>query len=83
MCEEISMSFYVDYGIHIYFGNNCEVNMNCIFLGDNIIRIGNNVLIAPNVQIYTAFHPTNAAARFGNPKEMVPLSFEKHKQHQL
>ena len=39
--------------------------MNCTFLDDNRIVIGDNVLIAPNVQIYTAFHPTNAAERFG------------------
>lgn len=43
--------------------------MNCTFLDDNIIRIGNNALIAPNVQIYTAFHPTNAIDRFGEAKE--------------
>lgn len=42
--------------------------MNCTFLDDNKIVIGNNALIAPNVQIYTAFHPTNARERFGEPK---------------
>ncbi|HJC65991.1 MAG TPA: hypothetical protein H9931_04630 [Candidatus Enterocloster excrementigallinarum] len=41
----ITPPFYVDYGHNIYFGNNCEVNMNCTFLDDNIIRIGNNVWI--------------------------------------
>ena len=61
----ITAPFYVDYGNNIYFGNNCEVNMNCTFLDDNRIVIGDNALIAPNVQIYTAFHPTNTADRFG------------------
>ena len=28
----ITAPFYVDYGNNIYFGNNCEVNMNCTFL---------------------------------------------------
>lgn len=65
----IAAPFYVDYGNNIYFGNNCEVNMNCTFLDDNEIIIGDNALIAPNVQIYTAFHPTNAADRFGKTKE--------------
>ncbi|MGO0883004.1 sugar O-acetyltransferase [Clostridioides difficile] len=60
----ITAPFYVDYGNNIYFGNNCEVNMNCTFLDDNEIIIGDNALIAPNVQIYTAFHPTNAKDRF-------------------
>ena len=65
----ITAPFYVDYGNNIYFGNNCEVNMNCTFLDDNQIVIGDNALIAPNVQIYTAFHPANAAERFGVVKE--------------
>ncbi len=66
-----------NYGNNIYFGNNCEVNMNCTFLDDNIIRIGDNALIAPNVQIYTAFHPTNAADRFGASKEDGSFEFCK------
>lgn len=73
----ITPPFYVDYGIHIYFGNNCEVNMNCTFLDDNRIVIGDNALIAPNVQIYTAFHPTNARDRFGAPKADGSFEFCK------
>ncbi len=60
----ITAPFYVDYGKNIYFGDHCEVNMNCTFLDDNRIEIGDHALIAPNVQIYTAFHPTNADQRF-------------------
>ena len=73
----ITAPFYVDYGSNIYFGNNCEVNMNCTFLDDNRIVIGDNALIAPNVQIYTAFHPTNAADRFGGPKADGSFAFCK------
>ena len=51
--------------------------MNCTFLDDNIIRIGDNALIAPNVQIYTAFHPTNAGERFSEPKEDGSFEFCK------
>lgn len=73
----ITPPFYVDYGNNIYFGNNCEVNMNCIFLDDNKIIIGDNTIIAPNVQIYTAFHPINAKDRFGIPKEDGSFEFCK------
>lgn len=73
----ITAPFFVDYGNNIYFGNHCEVNMNCTFLDDNIIRIGDHALIAPNVQIYTAFHPTNASDRFGEPKEDGSFAFCK------
>lgn len=59
----ITPPFFVDYGKNIYFGDNCEVNMNCTFLDDNIIKIGDNALIAPDVRIYTAFHPLSAAER--------------------
>nr|WP_215713255.1 sugar O-acetyltransferase [Akkermansia glycaniphila] len=61
----ITAPFYVDYGENIHLGDHCEINMNCTFLDCNRIEIGDHALIAPNVQIYTAFHPTNAADRFG------------------
>lgn len=61
----ITPPFFVDYGCNIYLGDNCEINMNCVFLDDNRVVIGKNALIAPCVQIYTAFHPLNAAERFG------------------
>lgn len=73
----ITPPFYVDYGNNIFFGNNCEVNMNCTFLDDNKIIIGDNALIAPNVQIYTAFHPANARERFGEGKEDGSFEFCK------
>lgn len=73
----ITAPFSVDYGKNIYFGNNCEVNMNCTFLDDNKIIIGDNALISPNVQIYTAFHPINAKERFGEPKEDRSFKFCK------
>ncbi len=50
-------SFICDYGCNIHVGNNVSINMNCTFVDCNKITIGNNVLIASNVQIYTAAHP--------------------------
>ncbi|MEG1050212.1 MAG: sugar O-acetyltransferase, partial [Oscillospiraceae bacterium] len=73
----ITPPFFVDYGNNIFFGDNCEVNMNCTFLDDNKIIIGDNALIAPNVQIYTAFHPTNAADRFGKATKDRSFAFCK------
>ncbi|WP_029901978.1 sugar O-acetyltransferase [Prevotella sp. 10(H)] len=55
--------FICDYGRNIYMGNNVSVNMNCTFVDCNKITIGNNVLIASNVQIYTAAHPTELTER--------------------
>jgi len=45
------------------FGNNVSVNMNCTFVDCNKINIGNNVLIASNVQLYTAAHPVELSER--------------------
>ncbi len=51
--------------------------MNCTFLDDNRIVIGDNALLVPNVQIYTAYHPTNAADRFGWDRSGGSFSFCK------
>ena len=61
---QITAPFYVDYGAFICIGENTEINMNCVFLDCNYIRIGNNTLIAPGVHIYTVFHPVRAQERF-------------------
>ncbi len=60
---QITAPFYVDYGKFIFLGNNCEINMNCVFLDCNRITIGDNVLVAPGVHIYTVFHPLKAEDR--------------------
>lgn len=49
--------FICDYGRNIHIGNNVSINMNCTLVDCNKITIGNNVLLASNVQIYTATHP--------------------------
>lgn len=59
----IANPFICDYGCNIYIGNNVSVNMNCTFVDCNKITIGNNVLIASNVQIYTAAHPIDLEER--------------------
>jgi maltose O-acetyltransferase len=59
----VGSPFICDYGCNIYFGNNVSINMNCTFVDCNKITIGNNVLIASNVQIYTATHPIELKER--------------------
>jgi maltose O-acetyltransferase len=53
----IESPFFCDYGANINIGDNCFVNYNCVFIDNNRITIGNNVLIGPAVQLYTAGHP--------------------------
>lgn len=59
----VDIDFHCEYGKHIHIGNKVVINMNCTFVDNNIIEIGNNVLIASNVQIYTATHSTNVHER--------------------
>jgi acetyltransferase-like isoleucine patch superfamily enzyme len=59
----IGSPFICDYGRNIHVGDNVSVNMNCTFVDCNTITVGNNVLIASNVQIYTATHPVELADR--------------------
>lgn len=53
----VGTPFICDYGRNIHIGDNVSINMNCTLVDCNRITIGNNVLIASNVQIYTAAHP--------------------------
>jgi len=59
----ITAPFLVDYGENIHIGNNVEINMNCVFLDCNKIKIGNNCGIGPGVHIYTVFHPLKSSER--------------------
>ena len=78
MNTQITAPFYIDYGKFIILGNNCEINMNCVFLDCNYITIGDNALIAPGVHIYTVFHPINAKERFNvNKNEGFPFAISK------
>ena len=65
----ISGPFFVDYGENIHIGNNCEINMNCVFLDCNKITIGDNSGIGPAVQIYAVGHPIKASERLSESKD--------------
>ena len=59
----LTQPFYCDYGTHIYLGENFMCNYNCTILDVGKVEIGDNVMFAPNVSIYTAGHPVHPAAR--------------------
>ena len=59
----VDIDFHCEYGKNIFVGSNVIINMNCTFVDNNIIEIGNDVLIASNVQIYTATHSTRYVER--------------------
>jgi maltose O-acetyltransferase len=55
--------FYCVYGRNIYLGDSVFLNVLCTILDCNEVRIGNHVMIGPQVQIYTAAHDLVAASR--------------------
>lgn len=59
----IEAPFHCDYGIHIEVGENFYANFNCVILDVARVIIGNNVMLAPNVAIYTASHPLHWQSR--------------------
>ena len=68
----IEPPFYCDYGANIKLGKQVFMNFGCCILDVCEVKMGNNVMLGPNVQIYTATHPLEAKARnsgreFGKP----------------
>lgn len=68
----INPPFFCDYGANIHVGENFYANVNCTILDVCEVHIGDNVLLAPGVQIYTAAHPVAlvprvAGVEFGKP----------------
>lgn len=59
----IESPFACDYGYNIEVGENFFANVNLVILDGAKVRIGDNAFIAPNVGIYTAGHPLDAAQR--------------------
>ncbi len=70
----IEPPFYCDYGYNIKLGNKVFMNYNCCILDVMEVTIGNNVMLAPNVQIYTATHPLEAKARNSGREFAKPIS---------
>ncbi|WP_101913305.1 sugar O-acetyltransferase [Megasphaera vaginalis (ex Bordigoni et al. 2020)] len=68
----IAPPFYCDYGYTIHIGDGFAANYGCVIIDVAAVTIGNNVLLGPQVGIYTAGHPLAAAVRrrgleFGRP----------------
>lgn len=70
----IEQPFYCDYGYNIHIGDNVYVNVGCTILDAAEVRIGDNVLLAPNVGIYTAGHPEDVARRSAAMEYAYPVT---------
>lgn len=70
---EIVPPFHCDYGANIYVGDNFYMNFGCVILDCNLVEIGDNVLCAPYVQIYTAYHPIEPEIRLTQKELASPV----------
>ncbi|MEU4479835.1 sugar O-acetyltransferase [Micromonospora sp. NPDC023966] len=66
--------FHCDYGHQIHLGPRTFVNFNAVFLDVARITIGADVQIGPNVQLLTATHPVEAAARRAKWEAAQPIT---------
>ncbi len=60
---EIEPPFRCDYGFNISVGHKFYANFGVVMLDCALITIGDNVLLGPNVQIYTPHHPLEPEIR--------------------
>ncbi|MFD1392924.1 sugar O-acetyltransferase [Lacticaseibacillus jixianensis] len=71
----VGTPFLCDYARNIHLGNKVSINMGCSLMDSASIRIDDETMIAPNVQIYTGTHPVALAERLN------PEWADDHTQH--
>lgn len=59
----IEPSFRCDYGCNIHVGKNFYANFDCVILDVASVTIGDDVMLGPHVDIYTATHPIDPDIR--------------------
>ena len=69
----IEPPFYCDYGYNIEFGDNFYANFNLTILDSAKVIIGDNVMIGPNVGLFTSTHPINPELRIAGVKFARPI----------
>ena len=65
--------FACDYGTNIRLGQRAFINYNCVFLDCAPIEIGDDLQMAPAVQLYTALHPLDAETRRSGLESARPI----------
>lgn len=65
---------HFDYGFNISVGKNFYANFNAVLLDVCPITIGDNCMLAPNVQILTASHPLNPVKRNSGLEDGKPVT---------
>ncbi len=72
----IEPPFRCDYGFNVSIGKRFYANYNLVLLDSAEIIIGDNVMIAPNVSIYTVNHPLHYLDRNKYLEKAKPVKIE-------
>lgn len=68
--------FYVDFGSNISVGDNFFANYNCTILDTAKVKIGNNVMLGPAVNLLTPTHPLHHQWRNTGLEYSRPITIE-------
>ncbi|WP_422778319.1 sugar O-acetyltransferase [Plantibacter sp. Mn2098] len=72
----VESPFSASYGSNTHVGDHFYANFNLVLVDDVEIRIGDRVMIAPNVTITTTGHPIDPVARRGGAQFSAPVIVE-------
>lgn len=70
----VEQTLRCDYGTNISVGRGFYANYNLTILDIAPVTIGDNVMIAPNVSIYTAGHPVHPESRNSGYEYGIPVT---------
>lgn len=72
----LSSPFNAGFGSNVHIGDDFYGNVNLTFVDDVEIRIGDGVMIAPNVTLTTTGHPVHPARRIDFARFSEPIVIE-------
>ncbi|NOD63071.1 sugar O-acetyltransferase [Ruegeria sp. HKCCD6109] len=70
--------FHCAYGMNIHLGDRVYFNAGCVVLDTAPVRIGDDSMFGPNVQIYCAQHAKDPAERAQGLEIGLPVTIGKH-----
>ncbi|PIO83351.1 acetyltransferase [Loigolactobacillus backii] len=70
----VQANFNCDYGLNIHVGEDFLSNYNLTILDIAPVNMGHNVMIGPNVDIYTVNHPLTAKGRSAYLAQAKPVT---------
>lgn len=74
----IETPFRCDYGFNLHIGDGVYINTGCVILDCARVEIGAGTLLGPAVQIYTAIHPLDPAARAKGLETAKPVTLGRN-----